>query len=135
MKKIHDLPRGYRLNKPLLSSVTNNLIRQVSKSSNKAITWSQLNDNIEVIVSKTGQTIKGTRSFACKAELFKSWVNTLNNLRRTFGQSKLEALIKPGFIKYKEIGYNEVKMEAVEYQTAKLKVSYSYSYILLTGEQ
>lgn len=54
--------------------------------------------------------------------MFNTWMNTLKTLKRRFGQSNLEALNKEAFFNNKNITYNEVKMEANDYQTAKLKV-------------
>lgn len=56
------LPHGFHINKPNLSSITNNLVRKVSKSSNKSLVWSEeFGNSFEVLVGKTGRTMEGIR--------------------------------------------------------------------------
>ncbi len=111
---------------PKLSSITNSLIRQVSKSSNKAILWSrELGEDIEVINCRTGQTIKGSKSFVCKSEMFNCWLTTYNLLklyRKDIYDVKF--LDNKVLNDHRNLTYNEVKVMAKEYQSVKLKVNY-----------
>ncbi len=109
---------------PHLSSITNNLIRQVSKSSNKAILWSrELDEEWEVINCRTGQTIKGKKSFVCKFEMFKSWLTTFN-LVKLYRKDIFESTFLSSNVlnDHGELTYNEVKIMAREYQSVKFKV-------------
>ena len=133
------------MNKPILSSITNNLFRQVSlKSSNKSFIWSDsIRDNIEVISCKVGTKIegsltkvflkirisflnfleKGGNSDVSKIELFKDWQKVyelskkLNSLNE-FMNEKFKIVNDS----INEITYNQAKSIANDYQIAKLEV-------------
>lgn len=121
-----DLPNGYQKNKPCLSSITNNLIRQVSKSSNKAMMWSNKlgKDRCEILSCKTGKTLKGTKSMVCKSEQFRSWLMTFNLLKKMNRQDNhgLEFLNNDIFSDLSDLTYNQVKILAIEYQKTKSKM-------------
>jgi hypothetical protein len=57
------LPNGFKLNIPILTSITNNEQRKVAKSSNRSVIWSnelnKLNKNFEIINCKEGRSIDG----------------------------------------------------------------------------
>lgn len=120
-----DLPNGFQIKKPNLSSITNNLIRQVSKSSNKAFIWSnELNNETEIILCKTGQTVQGIKSFVCKSEMFKSWLNTLNLLKKNkkFNEKEFQKVHKNFSNDETNLTYHEVKHMAKDYQQTKIKI-------------
>ena len=55
-----ELPDGFKLNKPILSSITNKLSRSLAKSSNKSLLWSvDLKNQYEIINCKDGKKIEG----------------------------------------------------------------------------
>jgi double stranded RNA-specific editase B len=54
------LPKGFRINKPVLSSITNNAQRQTSKPSNRSLLWSlELSDEFEIINCSQGKKVDG----------------------------------------------------------------------------
>lgn len=58
-QSLNELPQGFRLNKPILSSIRNSLPRQVAKPCNKTLIWSE-EFLFEIIVCKTGKKINGS---------------------------------------------------------------------------
>jgi double stranded RNA-specific editase B len=62
-ESLGELPHGFKLNLPILSSITNNEQRKVSKSSNRSVVWSnelnRRNECFEIINCREGKSIDG----------------------------------------------------------------------------
>ena len=50
-KDMSPLPTGFRINRPMLSTITNFRIRQASKASNKSFIWSEELSQVEEVIS------------------------------------------------------------------------------------
>ena len=59
-KHIGELPNGFKVHRPILSSITNCAERQVAKSSNKSFIWSNdLSERVEILSCKEGRKEEG----------------------------------------------------------------------------
>ena len=129
---MNELPNEFKLNKPILSSITNLGSRNVFKSSNKSLLWSphlKSNVKLEIINCKSGINVNGCASSVCKYQIFKEWLATyllIVELQKSHGTfinisdiSSLKTLIE---LNKNEFSYNDLKLLAEDYQNAKLKV-------------
>lgn len=114
-EKIKDsLSNGYRINKPILSSITNLESRKLSKSANKSMIWLLNKNEFEIINCKSGKQINEKQSSICKQELFRLWINIANLLKDKNFELKIE---NPS-----EVTYADAKKIAVAYQQMKLNL-------------
>ena len=114
------LPNNFKLNKPILSSITNTDARQLTKSSNKAYIWSEvLKLKQEIINTKDGRQIDSKLSSnVCKSELFKCWLN----LHKKLIENKKYFKINDYLSNLKDFNYSTIKQNSVNYQAAKVCV-------------
>ncbi|RNA21987.1 double-stranded RNA-specific editase 1 isoform X4 [Brachionus plicatilis] len=110
-----DLPSPYKVNKPILSSITNSLQRQTSKPSTKSLIWSDILKQIEIINCKTGKKNDGSHSEVCQYEIFTMWISLINLVKEKKINFKAENQLD-------QITYNQAKQMALDYQKAKLNV-------------
>jgi len=99
------LPVGYRLNQLRLSPVSQPETRLPQKAPQYAVNWLADSDNMEVINTLTGKQYSGEASRLCKAEMFRLFAETWNQLNS--GQE-----FPPIYI--------DVKKMADDYQAAKI---------------
>lgn len=122
-RQLDNLPNEYHFNKPKLSPITNNLVRKVSKPSNKALVWSnEFDEGFEILVCKTGKTLEGSKSFLCKSKMFEAWENTLNKLKKSVLEQtdfELKFLSKEFLNDKSNMNYAIVKSKSSDYQLAK----------------
>lgn len=110
-----DLPQPYKVNKPILSSITNSLQRQTNKPSAKSLIWSDILKQIEIINCKIGKKKDGTHSEVCQYEMFKMWMSIINLLR----EKKITAKTND---RLDQLTYYQAKQISEDYQKAKLNV-------------
>ncbi|XP_011684953.1 PREDICTED: double-stranded RNA-specific editase Adar isoform X2 [Wasmannia auropunctata] len=77
---IQGLPPPYRLNKPLMSLITSNEIRQPGKAPNYSVNWTIGQSEAEVISCTTGKDELGKPSRISKQAFFRRFFNLLHNL-------------------------------------------------------
>ena len=70
LSSLEELPQGYRLNKPLLSGISNAESRQPGKAPNHSANWMVADPALEVVNTTTGKTDGGQPSHLCKASLY-----------------------------------------------------------------
>ena len=99
------LPVGYRLNQPMLSPVSQPETRLPQKAPSFGVSWLVDSENMEVINTSTGKQNNGDPSQLCKAEMFRMFANTWNQLNS--GQEFPPV-------------YGDVKRMADDYQAAKI---------------
>lgn len=123
-----ELPQGFKLNLPILSSITNNEQRKVAKSSNRSVIWSnelnKINENFEIINCKEGKSIDGSASLICKYELFKDWFSVWSSFKACKNLDANDKL--KNYLKLNQdlslVTYSQMKLLSSDYQLAKLKV-------------
>jgi double stranded RNA-specific editase B len=102
------LPPCYRLNRPLLTPISNPESRQVQKAPNFACSWllgEESGSALEVINTSVGKLESGSPSLLCKAEMFRLF-------------SKVwDGLMSPESIRPTD--YAKAKQSALEQQEAK----------------
>ncbi|XP_020288078.1 double-stranded RNA-specific editase Adar isoform X2 [Pseudomyrmex gracilis] len=76
---IQGLPPPYKLNKPCMSLVTSNEVRQPGKAPNYSVNWTIGQLDAEVINSTTGKDELGKPSRLSKQAFFRRFFNLLNN--------------------------------------------------------
>jgi len=101
------LPVGYRLNQPVLTSVSQPEARLPQKATSLAVSWLVDSAQVEVINTGTGKQYSGEPSQLCKAEMFRLFAETWNQLNS--GQE-----FPPVYI--------DVKRMADDYQAVKIKL-------------
>lgn len=137
------LPNGFKLHKPILSSITNYDARQLSKSSAKASIWSPLLKFKEILNTKDGKLFDTkAQSCVCKFELFKQWLNIYKLLYKNKNLFKLNDYLLNLMINNKDLiqdnknnnnqdntntslhslTYSNVKLASYNYQQVKLNV-------------
>ena len=99
------LPTGYRLNQPMLSPVSEPETRLPQKAPSFSVAWLVGSAGMETINTNTGKQPSGEPSLLCKAELFRLFADTWNQLNS--GQE-----FPPVYI--------DVKRMADDYQAAKI---------------
>ena len=99
------LPVGYHLSQPRLSPVSQPEARLPQKAPQYAVNWLADSENMEVINTVTGKQYNGEASRLCKAELFRLFAETWNQLNS--GQEFSSV-------------YIDVKKMADDYQAAKI---------------
>ena len=67
---LEELPEGYRVNKPLLSGISNAESRQPGKAPTHCANWMVSDPQLEVVNTTTGKTDSGQPSRLCKASLY-----------------------------------------------------------------
>jgi hypothetical protein len=59
-KGFDELPNNFRVNRPILSSISNHAERQAAKSSTNSFIWSNdLSEKVEIIACKEGRKVDG----------------------------------------------------------------------------
>ncbi|XP_029462015.1 double-stranded RNA-specific editase 1 isoform X1 [Rhinatrema bivittatum] len=106
--EIEDLPPLYKLNKPLLSGISNAEARQPGKAPNFSVNWAVGDTGLEMINATTGKDEMGRASRLCKHALYSRWMRIHSKLSNSL-RSKVS---KPNL-------YHEWKQAATEYQSAK----------------
>ena len=71
---------GYRLNQPMLSSVSQPETRLPRKAPSYAVSWQVDSERMEVMSTSTGKQQDGQPSVLCKAEMFRLFAQTWNQL-------------------------------------------------------
>ncbi|CAF0998726.1 unnamed protein product, partial [Brachionus calyciflorus] len=104
-----NLPDGFKVHKPILSSITNSLQRQTSKPATKSLIWSDILSQLEIINCKLGKKEDGSHSELCKYEMFKLWIEIVQLIKMK--NFDLEII--------KELTYDKAKSLAKNYQDAK----------------
>lgn len=99
------LPLGYRVNKPMLTSITQPETRLQKKAPSYAVSWLVNSAQAEVISTSTGKQFSGEPSQLCKSEMFRLFAETWNQLNS--GQEFPPV-------------YSDVKKMADDYQAAKI---------------
>ncbi|XP_043931921.1 double-stranded RNA-specific editase 1 isoform X3 [Protopterus annectens] len=106
--EIEGLPSSYRLNKPLLSGISNTEARQPGKAPNFSVNWTVGDSALEIVNATTGKDEMGRPSRLCKHTLYNRWLR----LYTKFSSSLRTKITKPS-------SYHEAKQTATEYQSAK----------------
>ena len=108
--KVHltDLPEGYKMHSPQLSTITNIESRQPGKAPNFGINWLAHDSGLEVIRCDTGKTDKGLPSRLCKNDMYKRFSKIWHRMEpSTRCSSTIPAT------------YHDTKHAVVSYQMAK----------------
>lgn len=122
---IENLAGGYKINKPILSGVTNYSMRQANKPSVKSFVWSdELVKREERISCQEGKLESGERSELCKYELLLEWIKTFQSIAKLeSGQSYVKSTFQvDNCEQVQRLSYHEIKRVAKDYQAAKLQV-------------
>ncbi|XP_022088408.1 double-stranded RNA-specific editase 1-like isoform X2 [Acanthaster planci] len=106
---LEELPATYRLNRPLLSGVSNTQSRMPGKAPNFSVNWALGDPELEVINATTGKQEGGQPSRLCKSALFAKFKELHGKLAG--GAVTLASLPKT---------YAEAKTQAVDYNRAKV---------------
>ncbi|XP_030064603.1 double-stranded RNA-specific editase 1 isoform X2 [Microcaecilia unicolor] len=105
---IEDVPPLYKLNKPLLSGISNAEARQPGKAPNFSVNWAIGDTGLEIINATTGKDEMGRASRLCKHALYSRWMRL---------HAKLSSSLRSKVIKFNL--YYDWKQAATEYQAAK----------------
>nr|XP_043871885.1 double-stranded RNA-specific editase 1-like [Solea senegalensis] len=105
---IQDLPQTFRLNRPLLSGISNVEARQPGKAPHFSVNWTVGDQGPEVINATTGRDDLGRPSRLCKHALYRRWMNLHCKLSST-----LRIRISTSS------SYYEAKKAALDYHLAK----------------
>ncbi|KAK2880206.1 double-stranded RNA-specific editase 1-like [Channa argus] len=106
--EIKELPQSFRLNRPLLSGISNSEARKPGKAPNYSVNWTFGDPGLEVINATTGKDHLGRPSRLCKHAFYGQWMHL---------QAKLSSIMKIRTVRPRS--YHEAKQAAVEYQSAK----------------
>ena len=123
------LPDGFRLNKPLLTGISNPEGRRPAKAPNVSVNWTTGDAGLEAVDATTGRDLreKSPPSRLCKRRLFERWAGLAG---------RLDASRKPAFgdaadiylpLKLAAKCYSEVKEEAADYQRTKRQMIASFA--------
>jgi len=99
------LPVGYRLARPMLSAVSQPETRLPQKAPSHAVSWLINSSQTEILNIMTGKQMNGDASQLCKAEMFRLFAETWNQLN---SGEEFPAV------------YADVKKMADDYQAAKI---------------
>ncbi|XP_077870406.1 double-stranded RNA-specific editase 1-like isoform X2 [Saccoglossus kowalevskii] len=108
--EIEDLPRLFRLNKPLLCGISNTESRQPGKAPNFSINWMVTDDGMEIINAMTGKDDHGRASRISKHALYQHFKQLYGKISTLTQETR-----KPQC-------YSEAKAMAVDYQEAKIQM-------------
>ncbi|CAH1774043.1 unnamed protein product [Owenia fusiformis] len=101
-------PGSFRINRPLLSGITNQESRQPGKAPNFAVLWGFGDPALEVVTAMTGKTESGSPASVCKYSLFKRFAELYGCIPSIKGQG----VERPRT-------YAECKTSMLDYQLAK----------------
>ncbi|XP_077993395.1 double-stranded RNA-specific editase 1-like isoform X2 [Glandiceps talaboti] len=104
---IEELPELFRLNKPLLSGISNTESRQPGKAPNFSINWTVLDEGMEIINAMTGKDDYGRPSRISKHDLYRHFKQLCGRI-----SSLSEEDPKPQF-------YGDAKVKSLMYQETK----------------
>ncbi|KAL1122461.1 hypothetical protein AAG570_002792, partial [Ranatra chinensis] len=76
---IYGLPPPFRLNKPMMNSITSPETRQPGKTPNYSVNWVISGSRIELTNSVTGKTLDGRPSRLCKQAQFSRFAKLINS--------------------------------------------------------
>ncbi|XP_075911150.1 double-stranded RNA-specific editase 1 isoform X2 [Petromyzon marinus] len=112
---IWDLPSPYKLNRPMLSGISNAESRQAGKAPSFSANWSYGDGSLEVINATTGKNDLGRASRLSKHALFSRWlrVNRKLNTRIDLKGKRMNV-------------YCEAKLAAEDYQGAKRQLNRAF---------
>lgn len=108
------MPPSYKINKPILSSITSVLQRQTSKPSTKSLIWSDMLKQTEIINCKNGKKNDGTHSEVCQYEMFKMWITIVKLLKERNKHVEIED------VNLEQLSYYQAKQLSIDYKKAKL---------------
>ncbi len=108
---LEELPPMYRLNKPLLSGISNTESRQPGKAPSFSVNWTIGDSELEAINTTTGKDELGKSSRICKKELFE-------HFKKLYGKLSMITTMPKTAPKT----YAESKALAEEYHKTKAKM-------------
>ncbi|XP_072034654.1 double-stranded RNA-specific editase 1-like [Amphiura filiformis] len=108
---LEELPTMFRLNKPLLSGISNTESRQPGKAPSFSVNWTIGDNELEAINTTTGKDELGKSSRICKKELFEHFKKLYGKLSMLTNMPKTPPKT-----------YAESKALAVDYHKTKAKM-------------
>lgn len=115
LANLEDLPAGYKVNKPLLSGISNAESRQPGKAPNHSTNWMLDDPCLEVINTTTGKNEAGQPSQLCKAALY-------SHFKQIYGRLPMFTTPGPNVPGL----YEEAKQLASEFHAAKTVMMKSF---------
>ncbi|CAH1252744.1 ADARB2 [Branchiostoma lanceolatum] len=109
--ELQQLPHGYRLNRPLLSGISNAESRQPGKAPNFSVNWTVSDAELEVVNATTGKDEHGRASRCSKYYFFLRWNKLFGKLPSATGRRDRS--------RDSPRQYAEAKLQNGDYQTAK----------------
>ncbi|XP_035668351.1 LOW QUALITY PROTEIN: double-stranded RNA-specific editase 1-like [Branchiostoma floridae] len=106
------LPPQYRLNRPLLSGISNAESRQPGRAPNFSVNWTVLDAELEVVNTMTGKDDNAKASRCSKYYFFQRWNKLFGRLSSTTGRRE----------RHRPRQYSEAKLLSGDYQAAKTKM-------------
>jgi len=115
------VPEGYRLNKPLLTGISNSESRQPGKAPNFSVNWTFGDAGLEVINAMTGKDEDSRPSRLCKRRFFERWTQLAGRVNAVVDSSRKppsgDVDVDP--LKLAARCYFDVKQEAADYHKTK----------------
>ncbi|XP_078465159.1 double-stranded RNA-specific editase 1-like isoform X2 [Lampetra planeri] len=115
MADVGELPPLFKLNRPLLSGISNAESRQPGKAPSFSVNWTVGDHSLEVVNATTGKDDTGRPSRLAKNAFFTRWV-------RLYGKLKSRVPLKPE----RPTLYSMAKLEVGDYQLAKQQLDLSF---------
>lgn len=116
LANIEMLPKGYLLNRPMLSGISNPESRLPGKAPSFSVNWLAGEPTMEVINTMQGKTEQGTPSRLCKYEMFKLFERLWGKLMPLSGVKSTEKFAL----------YGDVKSAMEQYQECKAKMNNAF---------
>lgn len=115
------VPEGYRLNKPLLTGISNSESRQPGKAPNFSVNWTVGDAGLEVINAMTGKDEETRPSRLCKRRFFERWTQLAGRVNAVVDASRKPSSgdVDVDPLELAARCYFDVKQEAADYHTTK----------------
>jgi len=123
------VPEGYRLNKPLLTGISNSESRQPGKAPSFSVNWTLGDAGLEVINAMTGKDEESRPSRLCKRRFFERWTQLAGRVNAVVESSRKSKTgdVDVDPLKLAARCYFDVKQEANDYHATKQDMMTAFS--------